>query len=183
MKRFHALALVGVLSSIGGAAMAATGALSPFTPRYLPVLVQVNPEGKVTSVSPAIELSPVFSRLLAKNLDEMITKPAYDHGHPVSSQFVINLALRATPREEGDYDAQFAYISTSPVPMGTWHWVDVEGRRFALAGPNNHSTDGRVHFDSGRSAYSSSNFQRASSSPVQSASHSSAAAPGAGLGH
>jgi hypothetical protein len=133
MRRLHAYVFASVLTVAAGAATAATGSISPFTPKVLPVLVQVNAEGKVTGISPAVALPPTFNHLLAENLNQLITKPAYDHGKPVSSQFVINLELQATPRDEGDYDAHFAYVSTSPLPIGTWHWVNVEGQRIALA--------------------------------------------------
>lgn len=184
MKRFHACVLVGVLSVAAGAAVASSGSLSPFKPKVVPVLVQVNSEGKVTSASPAIELSPVIRRLLDKNLDEMITKPAYDHNRPVASQFVINLALQATPREEGNYDAQFAYVSSVPVPIGQWHWVNLDGLRLALAGPNNQFPMGHMRFNNDR-GYQPANFggyQHGSMPNVQGASHgaSSPAAPSAG---
>ncbi|SFR85956.1 3-deoxy-D-arabinoheptulosonate-7-phosphate synthase [Dyella sp. OK004] len=161
--------------------MAASGSLTQFKPKVVPVLVQVNSAGKVTSASPAIELSPVVRRLLDKNLDEMINKPAYDHGKPIASQFVINLALQATPREEGNYDAQFAYVSSVPVPIGQWHWVNLDGRRLALAGPNNGFPMGHSRFDGDR-AYQPSNFggyQHGTSPGNQGASHgaSSSAAP------
>jgi len=172
MNRFHSLALVGALSVTAGTVMAASGSLSPFRPHVLPVLVQVDASGKVTNASPAVELSPAISRLLAKNLDEMITKPAYDHGRPVASQFVMNLALQAMPRDEGNYDAQFVYVSTTPVPTGTWHWVNIDGRRFALAGPNDRYMRGHVPFD--HPSYEPphfNNFQQSSSSGAQSAMH------------
>ncbi|KRE92473.1 hypothetical protein ASG87_00720 [Frateuria sp. Soil773] len=152
MKRLHAMAFFGLLCATGGSAWATSGALSPFRPRLLPVLVNVNSHGKITDISPAIELSPPMRRLLEKNLGEMITKPAFNHGKPVSSQFVVNLALKATPRAEGDYDAQFSYVSTSPVPFGNWHWVNIEGRRFALAGPNMRLPE-RVRFHDGRAGF------------------------------
>lgn len=182
MKRLHVAAIFGLLSIAGGAAMASSGALSPFKPRILPVLVQVDSHGKITEISPAIELSPQVKRLLAQNLGEMITKPAFDHGKPISSQFVVNLAVHATPRKEGDYDAQFAYVSTAPVPSGSWHWVDIEGRRFALAGPNSHSP-ARMHFNDTRQGYRAApvqnNYQRSMpSAPAQSASQNThSAAP------
>ncbi|WP_430388041.1 hypothetical protein [Dyella sp. 20L07] len=175
MKTFHAFVLAGVLSATGTAAMAATGALSPFTPKVLPVLVQVNSAGKVTSASPAIPLSPRFDRLLAKNLNEMISKPAYENGRAVASQFVINLALQATPREQGDYDAQFVYVSTAPVPIGTWHWVNIEGRRFALAGSNNLNSNDRLFFNGDRSGNNASNvgnFQPSTNASPQNSSPS-----------
>lgn len=165
MKRLHVMALFGILSVAGSAAMASSGALSPFKPGLLPVLVKVDAHGKITEISPAIQLSPQVKRLLAQNLGEMITKPAFDHGKPISSQFVVNLALQATPLEGGNYDAQFAYVSTAPVPPGSWHWVDVEGRRFALAGPHVHSSP-RMPFNDSPAGYQIS-------SPVQSSNMSS----------
>lgn len=183
MKRLHVVALFGFLSVASSAAMASSsGALSPFKPRVLPVLVHVDTQGKITDISPAIELSPQAKRLLAKNLDEMINKPAFNHGKPVSSQFVVNLAVQATPREEGDYDAQFAYVSTAPVPSGSWHWVDIEGRRFALAGPNSHSP-AHMPFNDTRQGYRAApvqnNYQHSMpSAPAQSASQNThSAAP------
>ncbi|MGB3268863.1 MAG: hypothetical protein WBA65_02805 [Rhodanobacter sp.] len=124
-----------------GPALASSASLNGFTPRVLPVLVQVNARGKVTDASPAMKLSPRLARLLRENLDEMISQPAVDrHGRPVSSQFVINLALQAASRAEGAYDARFAYVSASPVPAGSWYWVHIDGHRLALA--NQHSFDG-----------------------------------------
>lgn len=141
MKRSHVVMLVGALSVMGGAAMASTspGSLNPFPQHVLPVLVQVNAEGKVTSASPAISLEPQMSRLLSRNISEMITRPAESHGRPVASQFILNLQLDATKRPDGNYDAHFVSVSTQPVPAGNWHWVDIEGRLWALAGPDGHT--------------------------------------------
>jgi len=136
MKRSHVVMLVGALSVMAGAAVASTGSLTEFRPKVLPVLVQVSSSGKVTSASPAYPLDRRFSRLLDQSLGEMITKPAYERGRAVSSQFVINLALEVSPREQGDYDAKFVYVSTQPVPFGLWHWVHIDGYQLALAGPN-----------------------------------------------
>lgn len=133
LKRLPMLALLGLPMAIAGTAMAGSASLSPFPPKVLPVLVNVNASGKVTEASPAMKLSPALDRLLRKNLDEMITGPARNHGRAVSSQFVLNLYLHATPRQDGEYDANFAYVSTTPVPFGRWHWVDLDGRRLALA--------------------------------------------------
>lgn len=173
MKRLHTMAFFGLLSVAGSVAMASSGALSPFKPGLLPVLVQVDAHGKITEISPAIELSPQIKRLLAQNLGEMITKPAFDHGKPISSQFVVNLALQTTPLEGGNYDAQFAYVSTAPVPAGSWHWVDVEGRRFALAGPHFNSPAHMPFNDSRPAGYQISspaqNSYHMSSPPTQSA--------------
>ncbi len=150
MKRFQVLMLSGILSAATGGAMADSGSLNEFRPRVLPVLVQVNAQGKVTDVSPAMELSPRLNRLLRRNLDELISKPATEHGRPVASQFIANLALRVTPRQEGNYDAQFAYVSSSPVPSGSWYWVHIDGHRLALASRNVDNRGTRLRFDNDR---------------------------------
>jgi hypothetical protein len=75
--------------------------------------------------------------LLRTNLDELITGPAIDKkGHPTSSQFIMNVVLKTTPRDQDTYDANFAYLSTSPVPPGSWYWVHINGHRLALASRN-----------------------------------------------
>lgn len=153
MKRFHVLMLSGMLSAATGGAVADSGSLNAFTPEVLPVLVRVDSRGKVTDVSPAYELPPRFSRLLARNLGEMIAKPAYDHDRPVASQLVINLALQTTPREEGDYDAHFAYVSSQPVPIGSWYWVHEDGHRLALANRNDIRRIENLRFNRHRPEY------------------------------
>jgi len=133
MKRLCTLALVGSLIGGAGSAMAMSSqSINQFPTRVLPVLVQVDSQGKVTGVSPSDELPPRYARLLRQTLDEMITKPANDHGRPVASQFVMNLALQTSPREDGQYDARFVYVSVSPVPAGSWYWEHIDGHRLAL---------------------------------------------------
>jgi hypothetical protein len=149
MKKSRALALLGLSVAGIGAAMATSQSLNEFTPKVLPVLVQVDRHGTVTALSPSIELSPRFDRLLRQTVDELITKPASDHGHPVASQFVMNLALRTSPRPDGAYDVQFAYVSTSPVPPGSWYWVHVDGYRLALMNRNAARPDRFFHADRG----------------------------------
>jgi hypothetical protein len=128
--------------------MAASWSLNDFTPRIMPVLVHVNAHGRVTDASPSIELTPTVQRLMLRNLDELITKPATRHGHAVSSQFVINLALKVEPRENGDYLARFAYVSSTPVPSGSWYWVKIDGHRLALASRNDVNRQERFRLDS-----------------------------------
>ena len=111
-----------------------TMSLNQFPHRVEPVLVQVDARGKVTSASPAYELPPKMTRLLNANLNEMIRSPATDkNGKPVSSQFIMNVALQAQPNGAGEYSAHFAYVSTRPVPPGNWYWVHLDGDRLALA--------------------------------------------------
>ena len=136
MKSLYAMALCATFA-IGPCAMAAdTGSLNDFPSKILPVLVQVNAHGKVTDASPSTELPPRLNRLMLENLQGLIAGPAIVHGKPVSSQFIMNLALEVTPRPEGDYYANFAYVSTSPVPPGSWYWVHINGHRLALANRN-----------------------------------------------
>jgi hypothetical protein len=131
MKPFCAFLLLGTLAA-GQGALATSMSINQFTPKVLPVLVQVDSHGKVTQVSSTVELAPRYDRLLRQTLDEMITKPANDHGRPVASQFVINLGLQTMARPDGNFDAKFVYVSTSPVPPGSWYWVHVDGHRLAL---------------------------------------------------
>lgn len=134
MKLARLSAAFGVLAICTGAAAAGPASLNQFRPKVMPVLVQVNSQGKVIEASPAFELTPRLTRLLRANLDEMISHPATDkQGHPVSSQFIINLATQATPLSKGTYSVRFAYVSASPVPAGSWYWVHINGVQLALA--------------------------------------------------
>ena len=168
MKRFQTTLLFGMLSLAASAALASSGSLNEFRPKVMPVLVQVNAHGKVTDASPAIELSPRLRRLLLQNLDEMIVKPATDHGRPVSSQFVANMALRTTPRTEGNYDAQFVFVSSSPVPSGSWYWVHIDGHRLALASRDSFHRGARIRFNDDRRMDRSSNPMNYRSAPTPS---------------
>lgn len=133
MNKLTLIVASTLLSFGASAAMAESMSLNQFTPRFMPVLVQVNALGKVTNVSPSVDLTPQMSRLLRSNLDELISGPATLKGKPISSQFVINLTLNTKAREQGDYAAQFSYLSSSPVPSGSWYWVHIDGHRLALA--------------------------------------------------
>lgn len=188
MKRFHVTLFSGMLFVAAGSVLASSGSLNEFKPRVMPVLVQVNSHGKVTDASPATELPPRLNRLLLQSLDELIGKPATDkHGRAMSSQFVINLALQVSPREDGDYDARFAYVSTSPVPPGSWYWVHVDGHRLALANRDSFDRGRRVPFDHGRAAYRLMNergYRPASIPPIRNTVRSaSGASPAPAPGH
>lgn len=132
MKRFRFLAVLGV-SLVASHAAAASDSLSDFPLKALPVLVSVDNTGKITDASPAMQLPPAIQRILRTNLDEMVSGPAHWKDKAVSSQCIINVALKADPRPDGKYDAGFAYVSTQPVPIGKWHWVNLDGRRLMLA--------------------------------------------------
>lgn len=132
MKRFRFLAVLGV-SLVASQATAASESLSDFPLKTLPVLVNVDAAGKITGASPAMHLPPNLERLLRTNLDEMVSGPAHWKGKAISSQCIINVSLKASPRTDGNYDAGFAYLSSQPVPIGRWHWVNLDGRRLMLA--------------------------------------------------
>lgn len=125
MKRIDLVLLAGAMVMLSGAAVASSAALSASKPKVMAVLVEVNAHGHVTRVLPSIELSPRFQRLLRSDLGEWITRPAIVKGHAVASQMIVDVALRATPRKDGDYDTRFVYVSSLPSPYGgaSAHWV------------------------------------------------------------
>jgi hypothetical protein len=106
--------------------------LNGFRNHALSVLVRVNAQGKVTDVQPSVQMTIRTRRLLRANLDEMIVKPAMIKGHPVSSMFVVQLALHGKKKSDGTYQAHFSYVSSLPVPSGTWYWAHIDGHRLAL---------------------------------------------------
>jgi hypothetical protein len=114
------------------------GSLNGFRNHAFPVLVRVNDRGKVTDVQPSVTLSPRTDRLLRANLGEMIAKPAMVKGRPVSSIFVIQLALHTEKQSDGKYRAHFSYVSSIPVPPGSWYWVHINGHRLALVEDDGH---------------------------------------------
>jgi len=138
MKRFHMHTCIalGMLVASATAAASDSMSLNRFKSHVLPVLVQVDSRGQITDVSSSTQLSPSFDRLLRSSLDQMINAPAMDHGRPVASQFVINLALDVKPQSDGKYEAKFAYVSASPVPLGSWYWSHEDGHRLALVNRN-----------------------------------------------
>jgi hypothetical protein len=149
MKRLSTLFLFGALTAAGSAAATGPHSMNDFKRGVMPVYVQVNANGKVTRVSPSVELSPRYDRLLRTNLSELITGPAMRHNKGVSSSFVINMALKTTQRSDGSYDAQFAYVSAKPVPFGALHWVRTDGTQLALVRDGesfrqNHWNDNRM---------------------------------------
>lgn len=156
MKRFQTCLALGLLAVNASAGATDSMSLNAFKPHVLPVLVQVDSMGKVTSVSPSTALPPRLDRLLRGSLDEMISKPASFHGRPMASQFVINLALQVTPRDDGHYDAKFAYVSASPIPSGQWLWSHEDGHRLVLVSRDSLDSLERWHsprFNTGRDFY------------------------------
>lgn len=155
-----------------GVAVASTGSLTAFTPRVMPILVRVNSHGKVTKISPSSDLSPAFDRLLASNLDTWITRPAVVKGRAIDTEMIVNVALQVSPREDGKYDANFSYVSSSASPYMSSHWVTIDGNQLTLADDHN--------LDRGNRAFNQSRapspiFQRYSSGSTQGATHVAAA--------
>lgn len=173
--------------ALGMLAIAATAtandsmSLNQFKSHVLPVLVQVDSKGQITDISSSAPLSPQFDRLLRKSLDQMINTPAMDHGRPVASQFVINLALDVKPQTDGLYEAKFAYVSASPVPLGSWYWSHEDGHRLALVNRNGfqnwqHRTYPRPNYQQ----HNSYQHYHSYGSPPQAATRSGSSAPGKG---
>ena len=132
MKRFHRMLIGGTLLAMGTLAMASSVSLTSFPPRVMPVLVYVNAQGKVTEVQPSTQLPPRLRRLLASSLRQWVSKPAMVNGHPVASQSIVNVALHATPRKDGKYDASFAFVSIVPAPFASAYWSTRNGTQLAL---------------------------------------------------
>ena len=133
MKRLSTFLLLGAMTATGTAAATGSFSLNEFKPGVMPVLVAVDAHGNVTRVSPSTHLAPRYQRLLRENIQELVTGPATKRNKAVSSQFVLNMTMKASPRSDGSYDAHFAYVSVKPVPSGPMHWVNVDGHRLALA--------------------------------------------------
>lgn len=118
--------------AVGAAPAYADGSLSGFSQKTVPVLVKVNSHGKVTSISPALELRPDFERLIRQSVQEMITGPAKYRGRPISSQLVMFMIPETTARTDGQYDVRFTSVKNQPVPPGMWYWLNDNGHRLAL---------------------------------------------------
>jgi len=117
-------------------ANAASMSLNGFRHKVLPVLVTVDSHGKVTDMSPAYELQPKMRRMVRSTLDHIVSGPATWKDRPIASQAVINLALEATPRDDGDYDVRWVYAGSQPVPYDpAWAWNHIDGHRLALFKP------------------------------------------------
>ncbi len=133
MNRQHLTLFALLLALVGVSALAnpADGD-SASQPHLLPVLVHVDTHGTVTAVSPAYELRPSMVKALRGSIQKMITKPAMKNGKPVRSQFVINLRMTTVVRKDGSHAAQYTYLSSKPLPAGSWHWTHTDDHRLAL---------------------------------------------------
>lgn len=123
MKRRIVLTLALFLCTAAGAASVSAKEDTPTDSRVMPVLVDVNTKGEVTEVTPAYKLRPPLERLLRDTVQKVVTKPALEHGKPVSCQFVLNLEMITTARDDGKYGLKLKYISRQALPPGGWYWV------------------------------------------------------------
>jgi hypothetical protein len=133
MKRYSAMCVVAGLFA-SATVLAAEGSLNEFKRNALPVLVQVDEQGNVTAVRPSQKLPVAVQDLLETTLHGWINQPARTKkGSPIDSTFIVNVALLAEPREDGNYDARFEYVSSLPVPRrGQVYWESIDGVRLAL---------------------------------------------------
>lgn len=128
MKPLRASLIACAIAAFAGTAMASSGSLVEFKPQVMPVVVQVNAQGKVTDILPSEQLPPGLSQLLVHQLDTWIVKPAVVKGRPVSSRFIAEVAVHANPRKDGKYDASFVYVKSLPMPFGgAVHWNVING--------------------------------------------------------
>lgn len=149
MQSLRTSLIASALAALAGTAMASSGSLIEFKPQVMPVVVQVNADGKVTDTLPAEQLPPNVQQLLVKQLGAWITKPAEIKGHPVASRFIIEVAMHAKPRNDGKYDASFVYVKSLPLAYGgALHWDVINGGlELALVSDTGSSHFARQVFD------------------------------------
>lgn len=123
MKRSIHFLLLAVLALCISAVSASRATEKDGDQKMVPVFVQVDNTGKVTRIEPPMSLRPSMEKALEQTVKTMIHKPAVKNGKPVSSQFVLYLAL--VPDEQANDEYRFSYLSAQPVPSGTYHWVNM----------------------------------------------------------
>lgn len=139
MKRYLITVAVILGAYAGTAAWAGSDEGNGHERRMVPVLVNVDTQGNVTRAEPGIKLRPNIEQMVRQTLDTIINKPAMKDGHPVSSQFIANLAIDEVPQGDGTYSLKCSYVSSKPVPAGHWHWVHQQSGKLALSPDDNWS--------------------------------------------
>ncbi|HVX05321.1 MAG TPA: hypothetical protein VHA71_09415 [Rhodanobacteraceae bacterium] len=128
MKPLRASLVACAIAAFAGTALASSGSLVEFKPKVMPVVVQVDAQGQVTDVLPSEQLTPWLQKMLVNQLDAWIVKPATVKGHPVASRFIVEVAMQAKPRKDGNYDANFVYVKSMAMPFaGAVHWNVING--------------------------------------------------------
>lgn len=118
-KRLIFPTIAAVLLAAGQVVAAQEAPSTPSDSRVIAVIVEVDNHGKVTNVSPDVNLQPALDNLLRQTLQRMITKPAHDsHGNAMASQMVMQLSMQSTQLADGTYNAKFGYLKARPLPMG-----------------------------------------------------------------
>lgn len=122
-----AIAAAG-MALVSGVNLAMDLSVNAMDNHVLPVFVQVNTQGKVTRILPAEPLAPKFDRMLGESIRGWIKKPAMVNGHAVDSSMIMRVALNVQPRNDGNYDLVYHYISATAVPMASaasyWRWTN-----------------------------------------------------------
>lgn len=89
----------------------------------LPVLVELNHDGKVVAVDPALRLPAALQRLLQASVVEIISHSGHDcRGTCTGGTAVMKLAMHLTPAAHGNYKVNFEYRSLQRLGSGPWHW-------------------------------------------------------------
>lgn len=116
------------LALISGTGIAMDLSVNTMDSRVLPVFVQVNSQGKVTRILPAEPLTPRFDRMLGETIRGWVKKPAMMNGRAVDSSMIMRVALNVQPRDDGNYDLIYHYISSTATPMASgasyWRWTN-----------------------------------------------------------
>lgn len=124
-----ALLIVALAQLLGvvGLGLAASGPAAGAAAKsfVLPVLVQVDKDGHVVTVDPALQLPDALLRLLRGTVSQLIGGSAHachSKGTCTGGTVVMELELKIDSAPHGSYRASFQYHSVDAVPVGTWHW-------------------------------------------------------------
>lgn len=138
MRKLLLASLAAALLLSGVAVADDHAAAEQATPKVEPLLVKVDAQGKVVSMLPAYKLPASLEQTLRTTVEGMVKKPAVDKdGHPIPSQFIMNMAMQVQPGANGTNSVQFTVASIKQVPDGSWYWVRTPDHRMALANSAN----------------------------------------------
>lgn len=119
MKTVSRLLVAGIALALAGTAVAGASAQTMPDSRIIWTVVNVNKLGKVTGIQPSERLPGWEHQLLMKQLHAWFNKPATNKdGKPISSRFVLKLAMSTTPTANGNYAAKFQIAKAMPVNFG-----------------------------------------------------------------
>ncbi len=75
MKPFRGSLIAFAIAAVTGTALASSGSLVEFNPKVMPVVVQVNAQGQVTDILPSEPLTPLWQKMLIKQINAWISNP------------------------------------------------------------------------------------------------------------